>query len=99
MFELCIDVGKIFDLGRTCVQGLRMNRNLLSLCLAQNYITDVGAKRFGEVLSRFPLDHTEIVERRKLLSGKDGGDRKSVSVSILSRMRYINAAANAFVLF
>ena len=58
-----------------------MNRNLLSLCLAQNGITDAGAKRFGEVLSRFPLSHLEIVERRKLLSGKDGGDRKSVSVS------------------
>ena len=59
-----------------------MNRILLCLSLASNRITDKGAMKFGELLSRFPLTHEEVVERRKLLRDKGSPDRgsgKSVS--------------------
>lgn len=48
--------------------ALRLNRTLLSLSLANNSIGDAGAIRLAEVLSRFPLNHEEVVTRRKLLS-------------------------------
>ena len=66
-----------------------MNRNLLSLSLAGNQVSDTGAKRLAEVLSRFPLSHEEVVERRKMLSGKETNDRKSVSVSTVLLIWYI----------
>ncbi|XP_066270000.1 leucine-rich repeat-containing protein 71-like isoform X2 [Branchiostoma lanceolatum] len=54
--------------------GLRMNRTLLILSVANNAIGDEGAKKFGEVLSRFALTHEEVVERRKLISEKGTPD-------------------------
>ena len=66
-----------------------MNRNLLSLSLAGNQVSDAGAKRLAEVLSRFPLSHEEVVERRKMLSGKETNDRKSVSVSTPDSVSYL----------
>lgn len=50
-----------------------MNRTLLSLTLAQNEITDVGAKELSQSIARFPLTHEEVVERRKLKSDKGFG--------------------------
>ncbi|XP_069102755.1 leucine-rich repeat-containing protein 71-like isoform X2 [Argopecten irradians] len=55
--------------------GLRMNRTLMSLSLASNKIGDKGAIKLGEVLSRFPLSHEEVVERRKQFSEKGSPDR------------------------
>ena len=54
-----------------------MNRVLLSLSLSNNKITDKGAIKLGEVFSRFPLTHAEVVERRKLLRDKGSPDRTS----------------------
>ncbi|XP_045401401.1 leucine-rich repeat-containing protein 71 isoform X5 [Lemur catta] len=48
-------------------QGLRLNRSLLWLSLAHNRIQDQGALKLAEVLRPFPLTHTEVVERRRLL--------------------------------
>lgn len=55
--------------------GLRMNRTLMSLSLASNQIRDKGAVKLGEVLSRFPLSHEEVVERRKQKSSMGSPDR------------------------
>ncbi|XP_052694568.1 leucine-rich repeat-containing protein 71-like isoform X8 [Crassostrea angulata] len=55
--------------------GLRMNRTLMSLSLASNQIGDKGAVKLGEVLSRFPLSHEEVVERRKQKSSMGSPDR------------------------
>ncbi|XP_060075179.1 leucine-rich repeat-containing protein 71-like [Ylistrum balloti] len=55
--------------------GLRMNRTLMSLSMASNQIGDNGAIKLGEVLSRFPLSHEEVVERRKQFSEKGSPDR------------------------
>ena len=64
-----------------CLQGLRMNRTLLCLGLANNKIGNHGAKKVAEAISRFPLSHEEIVERRKLLSEKGAPEgQKSVSI-------------------
>ncbi|XP_074989493.1 leucine-rich repeat-containing protein 71 isoform X12 [Calonectris borealis] len=49
------------------LQGLRLNRSLLSLSLANNDIGDAGAIRLAEVLGPFALTHAEVVERRRLL--------------------------------
>ncbi|XP_041457800.1 leucine-rich repeat-containing protein 71-like isoform X5 [Lytechinus variegatus] len=59
------------------LDGLRMNRVLLSLSLASNELTDKAAIYAGEILSRFPLTHTEVVERRKALSDKGSPERGS----------------------
>ncbi|XP_011676760.1 leucine-rich repeat-containing protein 71 isoform X14 [Strongylocentrotus purpuratus] len=59
------------------MNGLRMNRVLLSLSLASNELTDKAAIYAGEILSRFPLTHTEVVERRKALSDKGSPERGS----------------------
>lgn len=56
-------------------QGLRMNRTLLSLALASNEIGDKGALKLAEVLSRFPLTHEEVVERRRQQSDRGSPDR------------------------
>ncbi|XP_034320774.2 leucine-rich repeat-containing protein 71 isoform X28 [Magallana gigas] len=55
--------------------GLRMNRTLMSLSLASNQIGNKGAVKLGEVLSRFPLSHEEVVERRKQKSSMGSPDR------------------------
>ncbi|XP_056002546.1 leucine-rich repeat-containing protein 71-like isoform X16 [Ostrea edulis] len=55
--------------------GLRMNRTLMSLSLASNQVGDKGASKLGEVLSRFPLSHEEVVERRKQKSSMGSPDR------------------------
>ena len=39
-----------------------------------NKITDEGAIGLAQVLSRFSLTHSEIVDRRKLLMEKKGVD-------------------------
>lgn len=57
----------------TFLQALRMNRTLLSLSLAQNQVTDIGATELATALKCFPLTHEEVVERRKLKSDKVGG--------------------------
>lgn len=48
--------------------SLRLNRTLLSLSLVGNVIGDKGAASLAKVLSRFPLNHSEIVQRRQLQS-------------------------------
>ncbi|XP_062601885.1 leucine-rich repeat-containing protein 71-like isoform X20 [Saccostrea cucullata] len=55
--------------------GLRMNRTLMSLSLSSNQVGDKGAIKLGEVLSRFPLTHEEVVERRKQKSSLGSPDR------------------------
>ncbi|RUS84468.1 hypothetical protein EGW08_007764 [Elysia chlorotica] len=55
--------------------GLRMNRTLMSLTLTSNYIGDKGVARIAEALSRFPLTHEEVVERRRLMSDRGSPDR------------------------
>ncbi|CAH1262135.1 leucine-rich repeat-containing protein 71-like isoform X5 [Branchiostoma lanceolatum] len=61
--------------------GLRMNRTLLVLSIANNAIGDEAAKKFGEVLSRFSLTHEEVVERRKVLSEKGAPDVRRSPIS------------------
>ncbi|NXJ56805.1 LRC71 protein, partial [Spizaetus tyrannus] len=59
---------RISDLGAGYIaKGLRLNRSLLSLSLANNNIGDAGATRLAEVLGPFALTHSEVVERRRLL--------------------------------
>nr|KAG5692241.1 hypothetical protein BaRGS_011741 [Batillaria attramentaria] len=48
-------------------KGLRLNRTLLTLSLANNKIEDKGAIMLAEALSRFALNHDELVERRRLI--------------------------------
>ncbi|KAM6038087.1 leucine-rich repeat-containing protein 71 isoform 7-T7 [Theristicus caerulescens] len=58
----------ISDLGAGCLAtGLRLNRSLLSLSLANNDVGDAGAARLAEVLGPFALTDAEVVERRRLL--------------------------------
>ncbi|XP_071825143.1 leucine-rich repeat-containing protein 71-like isoform X2 [Apostichopus japonicus] len=78
LLTLSLCHNKITEEGATAiVHGLRMNRVLLSLSLANNRVGDQGAMKFGELLSRFGLTHTEVVERRKLISEKGSPDRGS----------------------
>ncbi|NXW45142.1 LRC71 protein, partial [Nyctiprogne leucopyga] len=61
----------ISDLGAGYIAGgLRLNRSLLSLSLANNDIGDAGAIKLAQVLGPFTLTHTEVVERRQLLLAK-----------------------------
>ncbi|XP_070183348.1 leucine-rich repeat-containing protein 71-like isoform X2 [Littorina saxatilis] len=62
-------------------RGLKMNRSLLSLSLNSNKIGDKGATKIAEALSRFPLSHDEVVERRRQLSDKGSPDRFGKSPS------------------
>ncbi|XP_055878700.1 leucine-rich repeat-containing protein 71-like isoform X3 [Biomphalaria glabrata] len=72
----------IGDVGaQALAEGLRMNRTLLSLTLMSNNIGDKGSEKLAETLSRFPLTHEEIVERRKLLSDRSSPERKSPTPS------------------
>jgi hypothetical protein len=50
------------------IQGLRMNRTLLTLNLSGNKVTDVGTKALSDILTSLTLTHEEIVARRKLIS-------------------------------
>lgn len=71
LLSLNLAGNSITDVGaRHLANALRMNRTLLTLGLAGNHIGDVGAKALGEALSKFPLMHEEVVERRRLLSEK-----------------------------
>ena len=82
LLSLNLNGNRIGDAGACAIaDALRMNRTLLSLGLAGNGIGDAGAKKLAEVLSKFPLTHEEVVERRKLMAGKESHERKSVSVS------------------
>ncbi|NXN64293.1 LRC71 protein, partial [Himantopus himantopus] len=60
-------------------QGLRLNRSLLSLSLANNAIGDAGATKLAEVLGPFALTHAEVVERRRLLLAEALGQSRTVS--------------------
>ncbi|XP_055878707.1 leucine-rich repeat-containing protein 71-like isoform X11 [Biomphalaria glabrata] len=76
----------IGDVGaQALAEGLRMNRTLLSLTLMSNNIGDKGSEKLAETLSRFPLTHEEIVERRKLLSDRSSPERKSFDIFSLSQ--------------
>ncbi|XP_005106251.1 leucine-rich repeat-containing protein 71 isoform X10 [Aplysia californica] len=55
--------------------GLRMNRTLMSLTLTSNKVGDKGVAKISEALSRFPLSHEEVVERRKLISDRGSPER------------------------
>ncbi|XP_074785326.1 leucine-rich repeat-containing protein 71 isoform X2 [Athene noctua] len=61
------------------LQGLRLNRSLLSLSLANNDIGDAGATRLAEVLGPFALTHAEVVERRRLLLAEALGRARTTS--------------------
>ncbi|XP_041358854.1 leucine-rich repeat-containing protein 71-like [Gigantopelta aegis] len=51
-------------------RSLRLNRTLALLSLASNQIGDIGCVKLATVLQPFPLEHEEVVERRKQLSIK-----------------------------
>ncbi|NXT50357.1 LRC71 protein, partial [Pluvianellus socialis] len=59
-------------------QGLRLNRSLLSLSLANNDIGDAGATKLAEILRPFALSHAEVVERRRLLLAEALGRCRTV---------------------
>ncbi|XP_052101937.1 leucine-rich repeat-containing protein 71-like isoform X8 [Mytilus californianus] len=76
LISLNLSGNRITDVGAEHLAlGLRMNRNLMSLSLASNFIGDKGASKIAEILSRFPLTHEEVVERRKHFSEKDFPER------------------------
>ncbi|XP_072174280.1 leucine-rich repeat-containing protein 71-like [Diadema setosum] len=78
LLSLNLSNNKLGDEGAiSLINGLRMNRVVLSLSLACNELTDKAATYIGEVLSRFPLTHAEVVERRKVLSDKGSPERGS----------------------
>lgn len=52
-----------------------MNRTLMSLTLTSNKVGDKGVAKISEALSRFPLSHEEVVERRKLISDRGSPER------------------------
>ncbi|XP_041094845.1 leucine-rich repeat-containing protein 71 isoform X5 [Polyodon spathula] len=53
------------------------NKNLTSLNLAYNHLSDRGAEHIAQVLGPFALTHEETVERRWLLLGRDSERQKS----------------------
>ncbi|XP_060601535.1 leucine-rich repeat-containing protein 71-like isoform X4 [Ruditapes philippinarum] len=76
LLTLNLSNNKIQDQGLIEIaEGLRLNRTLLSISLASNEIKDKGVVKLSEVLSRFPLRHEEVVERRKLMSDRSSPDR------------------------
>ncbi|KAH9495024.1 Leucine-rich repeat-containing protein 71 [Bulinus truncatus] len=82
LISLNLSGNLIGDVGaQGLAEGLRMNRTLLSLSLMNNNIGDKGTEKLAEALSRFPLTHEEIVERRKLLSDRSSPERKSPTPS------------------
>ncbi|XP_040267554.1 leucine-rich repeat-containing protein 71 isoform X2 [Bufo bufo] len=73
---LVLSYNHISDQGAGYIaQALRFNRSLLSLNLSSNQIGDQGARALAEVLGHFPLRHTEIVERRRLLLEKEAQEQ------------------------
>lgn len=75
--------------------GLRMNRTLLALTLTSNHIGDSGVAKIAEALSRFPLSHEEVVERRKLISDRGSPDRNKSVMESLSDISKTSVAADA----
>ncbi|XP_070622426.1 leucine-rich repeat-containing protein 71 isoform X2 [Erythrolamprus reginae] len=76
LVSINLSYNHITDVGAThLANGLRLNRSLLSLSLAHNQIGDEGAVKLAEVLGPFPLTHTEVVERRRLLLEKEAQER------------------------
>ncbi|XP_041356340.1 leucine-rich repeat-containing protein 71-like isoform X2 [Gigantopelta aegis] len=76
LLSLNLAGNRITDTGcEHIARGLRMNRTLLSLSLASNQIGDKGTSKMAETLSRFPLTHEEVVERRRQISDKGSPDR------------------------
>ncbi|GFR80094.1 leucine-rich repeat-containing protein 71-like isoform X4 [Elysia marginata] len=77
--------------------GLRMNRTLMALTLANNQIGDKGVAKLSEALSRFPLSHEEVVERRRLISDRGSPDRNKSEYSMESEYgsRKASVAADA----
>ncbi|KAM9368359.1 leucine-rich repeat-containing protein 71 [Phaethornis superciliosus] len=68
LVSLVLSFNRISDLGVSYIaKGLRLNRSLLSLSLANNDIGDSGATSLAEVLGPFALTHQEVVQRRRLL--------------------------------
>ncbi|NWU89329.1 LRC71 protein, partial [Upupa epops] len=69
----------ISDQGAAAIaEGLRLNRSLLSLSLANNDIGDAGATKLAEVLGPFTLTHAEVVQRRRLLLAKASGWSRTI---------------------
>lgn len=86
LLTLNLSNNKIGDEGLIEIaQGLRMNRTLLSISLASNVIGDKGAVKLGEVLSRFPLTHEEVVERRRQQSSLGSPERNNKSPPLSRR--------------
>lgn len=83
LLSLNLSYNKIGNEGlEEIAQGLRLNRTLLSLSLNSNQIGDKGVIKLAEVLSRFPLTHEEVVERRRQMSDRSSPDRnKSPTLS------------------
>ncbi|KAG8147053.1 hypothetical protein E2320_014113 [Naja naja] len=76
LVSINLSYNHITDAGAThLANGLRLNRSLLSLSLAHNQIGDEGALKLAEVLGPFALNHTEVVERRRLLLEKEALER------------------------
>ncbi|KAH3780077.1 hypothetical protein DPMN_157887 [Dreissena polymorpha] len=76
LLSLNLSNNKIGDEGvKEIAQGLRLNRTLLSLSLASNHVGDQGVIKLSEVLSKFPLTHEEVVERRRQQSDRASPDR------------------------
>ncbi|XP_059688077.1 leucine-rich repeat-containing protein 71 [Gavia stellata] len=87
LVSLVLSFNRISDLGAgyiakhpscpSALQGLRLNRSLLSLSLANNDIGDAGAIRLAEILGPFALTHAEVVERRRLLLAETLGQSRT----------------------
>lgn len=78
LLTLNLGFNHIGDVGaKSIAEGLRMNRVLTHLSLASNIITDIGAKAFATSLNGFDLTHDEIVQRRKLMSGRESSAQGS----------------------
>lgn len=74
---LCVEGVYVFS-----TQALKRNRTLLTLSLMGNKITDEGAIVLAQVLSRFSLSHSEMVDRRKLLLERKGADEVMLLVKV-----------------
>ncbi|XP_046577270.1 leucine-rich repeat-containing protein 71-like [Haliotis rubra] len=82
LLSLILTGNRITDVGAEhLARGLRMNRRLMSLSLANNQIGDMGVKKIAEALSRFPLTHEELVERRRLISEKEAAEKSKAATS------------------
>ncbi|KAJ8934601.1 hypothetical protein NQ318_002945 [Aromia moschata] len=67
LLHLNLASNRLFDEGAASAAALlRANRTLLSLNLSDNKIYDGGCRQLTQPLQHFPLDHCEIVERRRI---------------------------------